>query len=314
MNDIAAQWPFALVPREDLVGREAVISEIIDQLIASRRSVLLAAPRRLGKSSVAQEAVRRLEADHNCLVARLDFFQLTSKRAIAEELDHQLLAASHRLASKARRLARATRNMAVPIPVFRRDHLEIDVGINRGREQSDDDKLRTALELGEQLAVSEKRLCVVLMDEFQEVGKTCGQQIYGFMRAIFQQQPNTKQIFAGSRQHLLRELFGAPGKAFLRYAREVPLPDVAIDQWVPYIVMKFRATGVECSPAAARRIGEITGGHPADTMELCDQLSVATRRTDKHVIDDALLEVALWETERVLRNVFEPLWEDLGDV
>src|SRR6266567_588356 len=88
-------WPTSIVPAEDLVGREPVIADIVARL-RSGRSVMLAGPRRLGKTSVAEEVLRRL-AEAGAVTASLDFFALTSKSEVADSLARQLLAHSHGL-------------------------------------------------------------------------------------------------------------------------------------------------------------------------------------------------------------------------
>ncbi|HLQ34224.1 MAG TPA: ATP-binding protein, partial [Chloroflexota bacterium] len=182
--DVFNLWPTEVVPGEDLVGRAGVIGEIERELTGGR-SVLLAAPRREGKSSVAREVLRRLAEDDIYLTASLDFFRLTTKRQCADELVRQLLESSKTLASRLHRLLGAAgERMSGFEPHLKLAELEFGVRLNP-REVDEDEAFRNALQLPERLAGKEDRRVVVLLDEFQDAGKNLGQDVYRVMRSYF---------------------------------------------------------------------------------------------------------------------------------
>ncbi|MBV8084145.1 MAG: ATP-binding protein [Chloroflexi bacterium] len=294
----------------ELVGREGIVADICWRL--SGRSVLLAAPRRVGKTSVAREVLRRLEKD-GYLTASLDFFRLTSQRDCAERLIKQLLESSHSLRTRVRRFGRAVGTLAGNVQPFWRV-AEMEFGINLGSKDEDENRLfQQALELPETLAKREKRKVVVLMDEFQEADRSLGPQVYRIMRSYFQEQPNTHQLFAGSRASLLRKLFTSPKAALLRYAVEAPLPWPGPEDWVPYIRRKFRGARLDCSQALAEDLVQTTGGHPADTMEVCLQLHIAAHQLHATTLTPDLLRAGVDRAEQALKPVFDEIWDDLRD-
>ena len=303
-------WPAAeVVGSGDLVGREDIIDAIATRLAG--RSVLLAAPRRVGKTCVARETLRRLSAK-GYLTASVDFFRISSKRDFAEVLTKQLLEASHSLRSRLRRLASTVTRAANSV----QPHItlaETEFGIRLGAKDEDENHLfQQALQLPEQLAEREDRHVAILMDEFQEADRNLGPDVYRIMRSYFQEQHRTQQLFAGSRASLLRKLFTAPRAALLRYATEVPLPWPSFDDWETYIRSKYASAGISCSASVARAIVTTTAGHPADTMELCQQLHSATQQASLQELDTDLLAVAERRAEGALRPVFDEIWEDLG--
>jgi len=304
-------WPTEVVPGDDLVGRGTIVSRIQGELTAGR-SVLLAAPRREGKSSVAREVLRRLADDDRYLIASLDFFRLATKRQCADELVRQLLEQSKTLGSRLKRLTKAsTDRLSNFEPHFKLAELEMGFRFSP-RDVDQDEAFRNALQLPERLAEKEDRRVVVLMDEFQDAGENLGQDVYRVMRSYFQEQPRTKHLFAGSNQSLLRALFGKGNAALLRYATEVPLPQVEPADWVEYIVRKFKHIEVACSPVLAEQLVQVTGGHPADTMAACAQLTTVLREQSAAVVTADLLAVALAHTHVALRLIFDEIWSELA--
>jgi DNA-binding transcriptional ArsR family regulator len=310
--DVYNLWPAEVVPGEELVGRAGVIADICRELTGGR-SVLLAAPRREGKSSVAREVLRQLAEDDLYLTASLDFFRLTSKRQCADELVRQLLEGSKTLSSRLRRLVGAAgERISTFEPHLKLAEIEFGFRFNP-RDVDDEEAFRNALQLPEKLAQKEDRRVVILMDEFQEAGKNLGRDVYRVMRSYFQEQPRTKHLFAGSHQSLLRALFASASAPLLRYAVEVPLPPVPAEAWVDYITRKFASIEVACSRVIAGELVRATGGHPADTMALCAQLTSLLRADSAGEITAELLAAALARTRVALRLMFDEIWSELGE-
>ena len=292
------------------MGRDEVVRDICNRLAG--RSVILAAPRRVGKTCVAREVLRRL-ADDGYLTASVDFFRVTSKRAFADSLTRQLLEASTSLRSRMRRVGSAMRGIASGVKPYVQ-LAETEFGIQLARVDEDEDRLfQQALELPQQLSEREDRHVVIFMDEFQEADSNLGANAYRIMRSYFQEQRRVQQLFAGSRASLLRKLFTSPRAALLRYAVEVKLPWPSAGDWTAYIVRKYRAAGIRCSPGLAQSLVEVTAGHPADTMELCQALHIAALEAGAADLTPDLLAVAARHADESLNAVFDEIWEDLGD-
>src|SRR5579862_1217715 len=238
-----ARWPIELVPALELVGREPLLAEIRDNLRAGR-SVSLLAPRRLGKTSVALEALRRAQED-GAIVAHLDHFRIESKRQFADDLIRQLIGNSHSLSERLKQVGHGLRRIVAEVHPYW-TVAETEFGLNPSTSD-EDDLFRRALELPEVLATREKRPCVIFLDEFQDAPRGLGPNVYAIMRSYFQEQPRTKHIFAGSQETILRALFTKPNAPLLRYAVEVPFSDVAPQDWRDYIVRKFAEASINCS-------------------------------------------------------------------
>lgn len=303
-------WPTTVVPADDLVGRDEVVGELVARLRAGR-SVILAGPRRMGKTSVAEETLRRLN-EAGAVTASLDFFSLTTKRELADSLARQLVAHSHGLGARLRELASAFSRAAQRVE----PHVtlaETELGISL-RDSDEDALLRSALQIPRRIAEREHTHVVVLMDEFQEAASNLGQNIYQLLRAAFQRQPDFQQMFVGSQESLLRQLFTKPNAALLRHASEIGLSYPAPGAWTAYIQRKFAAAGITVPMGAASDLVQLTGGHPADTVEFCQQLHLLAIERHASAADGALMLAALQQTERALQRIFDQVWVSLGSV
>src|SRR5919198_3542335 len=77
------------VPAADLVGREAYLRRLVDRL-GDGNHVLVAGPRRIGKTSIILEVLRRLRR-RGALTAYIDCLGATDVRGLAERLVDALL-------------------------------------------------------------------------------------------------------------------------------------------------------------------------------------------------------------------------------
>src|SRR5919109_2082620 len=77
------------VPAADLVGREAYLRRLVDRL-EDGNHVLVAGPRRIGKTSIILEALRRLRR-HGAYTAYVDCLGATDIRGLGERLADGIL-------------------------------------------------------------------------------------------------------------------------------------------------------------------------------------------------------------------------------
>jgi uncharacterized protein len=298
-------FPSGYVGAEDVVGRARFVDELVLRL-STGRSVVLMGPRRIGKTSIARDVLRRLQ-NKRILTAYVDLFGANEKRQFAERVAIDL---------HEQRLGRRLRNLAEHVPNFQ-PHISfamIELGADiSAREQDEDRVFATALELPEKAAVKQKARAVLCLDELQEAETNFGANVYKLMRAAFQQQPHTSHLFLGSQHSLLRRVFAASSAPFLRYADILDVPAISATDWASYIATKFNHYKIGCSRHLAVRIAERTGCHPADTMVLCGNLYYRARALRARALDDEMLDAAVVESKAQLKPYFDALWSELNE-
>jgi hypothetical protein len=269
-----------------MIGRRDDVRELATAL-EQGTNLVVAGPRRTGKTSVCEAALTRVKG-RGFYVATVDLFRLADAADLAEALASAVLdnrSGTRRALSKARRLGRAALTAAQASAVVKmRDQLGdgVELVLTPGLAQSDPDAaLTAALELPERIAVADGKRMVILFDEFQEVAGD--RRPYGDpdavtkrMRAIFQRSDHVSQLFAGSLEHVMRDLFAPTRRAFSGYGTFKALRPIDPGEWLEGLVERFKADDCVPAPGAIERIVELGEGHPRVTMLIAQQTHLAS--------------------------------------
>ncbi|HEX4743380.1 MAG TPA: ATP-binding protein [Candidatus Limnocylindria bacterium] len=301
------------VPGPDLVGREAYLRRLVDRL-QDGTHVLVAGPRRIGKTSIIHEALRRL-GRKGALVAYVDCLGATDLRGLGEQLANAALAP---LTGTERALDQA-RDLAAGGSLGKLRYADLAPLLGLARERSAARAFELALDVPRLVATRSGRRVVVALDEFQAAGRLSS-RAFDVMRAHFQAQRGVAYAFLGSEEGVLEELFSEKGRAFYRFAQPLDLAEpggdarfgIAPEDWVRYLIAKYRAKRVRIGEAEVDRILDATGGHPQDTMQVCARLLELARDTGVATIDGDLVAIAYEQSLRELERPFALHWAELG--
>ena len=301
------------VPSSDLVGRETYIRRIAERL-ADGNHVLLAGPRRIGKTSIILEVLRRLRR-RGALTAYVDCLGATDVRGLGERLADALLenlSGAERSFEAAKAIAAGLR----PTVKVRYEHVEL--ALDLAREKNAQRFFEGALDLPRALAARTGKRVVVVFDEFQAAGRL-GPRVFDVMRARFQAQRGVAYAFLGSEEGILEELFSEKGRAFYRFAVPIDLADagghrfgISPDDWLEYIRDKFAQRKIAIDDASVDRILDATGGHPQDTMQVCAALYYLMRDAGARVVSADHVAVAYEQALRELERPFALHWTELA--
>ncbi|TMB78508.1 MAG: ATP-binding protein [Chloroflexi bacterium] len=301
------------VPAADLVGRETYIRRIGERLWDGNH-VLLAGPRRIGKTSIILEVLRRLHR-RGALTAYVDCLGATDVRGLGERLVDALLenvSGAERSFEHAKAIAAGVR----PSVKVKYEHVEI--ALDLAREKNDQRFFDGALDLPRTLAARTGKRVIVVFDEFQAAGRL-GPRVFDVMRSRFQAQRGVAYAFLGSEEGILEQLFSEKGRAFYRFAVPVDLADagghrfgIAPDDWLEYIREKFAQKKITIDDTSVDRMLDATGGHPQDTMQLCAALYYLMRDSGARVVSAEHVAVAYEQALRELERPFALHWTELA--
>lgn len=282
------------VAGEALIGRADDVDAIAGSLLGAI-NVVLAGPRRLGKTSVARAALevcRRADA----YTVAVDLFKQPDAAQLAESLSagalanrpkvRQLLARARQAPARARQVASLSATVRLK--------QELGDGVELAFSPSSDERhpdraLRDALELLQRIAAADDKRLVLFLDEFQELASP--RKPYGdpdsvtrMLRAVMQDSPTVTVLFAGSIEHVMRDLFGPAERALSQFGSFYELPPIAHDDWavgIPARLALDRCTIDDDALAGLINLGE---GHPRATMLIAQQAHyVATLELSRHV-------------------------------
>ena len=301
------------VPAADLVGREGYIRRAGARLVDGNH-ILIAGPRRIGKTSVMLEILRRLRRK-GLHTAYVDCMGATDLRGLGERLVDAVLenvSGAERSFEHAKAVASGMR----PTVKVRYEHVEL--ALELAREKNANRFFDGALDLPRALAAKTGKRVVVAFDEFQAAGQL-GPRVFDLMRTRFQAQRAVSYAFLGSEEGILEQLFSGKGRAFYRFALPLDLADAAghrfgidPDDWLAYIEEKLSERKLTITDADVDRILDATGGHPQDTMQVCAALYYLMRDAGLRVVSAEAIGVAIEQALRELERPFALHWADLG--
>jgi uncharacterized protein len=289
------------LPASRLIGRREDVRELATRLEAGTHLVV-AGPRRTGKTSVCEASLGRL-ARRGAYTAKVDLFRVSDSAELAEALVAAVIAnrsAAHRALRRARSAGRAALSAAQAQAVVRMlGELGegVELVLTPGLAARDPERaLDLALELPERVARADGKRLVLFFDEFQELASA--RRPYGDpdavtnrMRAIFQRSTSVSYLFAGSIEHVMRDLFAPSRRAFSGFGSFYSLRPIAEEEWHAGLAERFAADACTASEAALARIIELGGGHPRATMRIAQQAHLVSLELDTRAIGLDLVEL-----------------------
>lgn len=290
------------IPASQMIGRDADVREIA-LAVAGGTNVVLAGPRRIGKTSVCEAAILQSEG-RGLYTVSVDLFRIADAAELAEALATAVLsnrATAHKVVAKARRFGRnalTAAQAAVAVKLQSELGEAVEIALSPGLAAADPQKaLLAALELPERVAKVDGRRCVVFLDEFQEIANERHpygnpEQLTKQMRAVFQRSTVVSYLFAGSIEHVMRDLFAPQDRALSGFGSFYTLREIAEDEWTEGLRGRFAADDCTIDDAALARLIELGELHPRVTMLIAQKahfLSVLleTRRITGDLVTQA---------------------------
>ena len=189
--------------KENFYGRTSEIKKI-NEFASSSNNLLIFSKRRLGKSSLIQEAFN----SSKYIFIYCDIFDITSKEDFANIL---LSSASRSLRGTIQEIAINLRSIFKRvIPDFSVDSSGIPHIKPTTKSLSFEEMMDDFFSLIEVLSKKDK--VVIAIDEFQQISTLHNSKIDATFRKYMQKSNNVSFIFSGSKRHLLNGMFeyGAP--------------------------------------------------------------------------------------------------------
>jgi hypothetical protein len=307
MSDIRRIGSAVLFPTDHPVSPEAMIGrdEDVDRVataVQGGANVVLAGPRRTGKTTVADAAIA-ICADQGAYVVTVDLFQAQDTASLSHQLSIGLLANRpllQRAIADARRTGRNLLDaLRVTTTLRARQDLGEDIEITLALPLAERDPagaLLAALALPQRLAEADDRHVVVFFDEFQDIasGRFGDLDIVTRqLRAVLQRSRSVSVIFAGSIEHLMRDLFAPSERALSQFGGFHELAPITPEQWTVGVRDRLSIDGTTIADDAISRLIELGERQPRATMLLAQQAHLASIEELRHTIDHAMVIQAL---------------------
>lgn len=299
----------APIPPEAMIGRQEDVDDVARALIGGA-NVVVAGPRRTGKTSVCDAALA-LCAHERCYTASVDLFRLADAAELAETLTLRLLAnrpvLRRALAGAAVAGGRVREALSTTVAYRARQDLgeDVELALTVSAARKDPQRaLAVAWELAERIAAADDRRLVLFLDEFQEVASG----LYGDadvvtrqMRAIFQRSPHVSVLFAGSIEHVMRDLFAPSDRALSQFGGLHDLRPIGEQEWRSGLRARLALDRCTIGDSALERLLDAGEGHPRATMLIAAQAHATAIEDLTRELDDAAVRVGIERAMRVDR-------------
>lgn len=264
---------------EFFCDREAETTSILDAL-HNGRNVTLIAPRRMGKTGLIRHAFYRLkEQEPDIVTLYLDIYSTQSLGDFVRLLANTVLGKLDTLPQKA--LSRIGRFMRSCRPVFTFDEL---TGVPMVKIDVDPQEEETTLkEIFDYLGSSEKR-CYIAIDEFQQIAEYPEKSIEALLRSYIQFLPNVNFIFAGSKQHVMQEMFASSKRPFYQSTQLLNIGTIDRKAYAAFSIEHFSKHNLLLPHEAFDMIYDNFNGHTWYIQNILNRLYGYNRNVDAELI------------------------------
>lgn len=293
----------------DFIGREKEVREIIE-LAQGHQSVILTAPRKYGKTSILLEVLDRLK-ERGFLTGRVDIFQTSSRRELAEAITEEVLKNRNAPFKNTIKAVKTSLTEALKRIEIKQVVKDFEFVLSFADSKVDEDYLLdTALDFPQEFAKKRKKHLVFAFDEFGDLSKMNGGSLIKKMRAKFQLQEDVTYLFTGSQESIMEQLFASRSQAFFRFGRILPVGELPEGALRKYVLETFRRLGFSITEEVVNKIVSKTNAHPYYS-QLLSQLIYFSLKGEKKCIKEKDVEDNFIRAIFAEKSYFDQLWSEL---
>lgn len=267
--------------------RERETAAILEAL-HNGRNLTLIAPRRMGKTGLIRHAFFHLKEQHPDIVTLyMDIYSTQSLGDFVRLFAHTVLGKLDSVPQKAlNRIGTFIRSCR---PVFTFDELtgvpKVTIDLSPSEEE------RTLKEIFDYLGSSEKR-CYIAIDEFQQITEYPEKGVEALLRSYIQFLPNVNFIFAGSKQHVMQEMFTSSKKPFYQSTQLLTIDKIERKEYAAFAMEHFSKQHTQLPQEIFEAIYAKFDGHTWYVQNLLNRLYGYNQDVD--------LELVTYATEQII--------------
>ena len=271
---------------EFFCDRKAESSTILEALY-NGRNITLIAPRRMGKTGLIHHVFYQLKEQKSDVVTLyMDIYSTQSLgdfvRLFANTVLGQLDSVPQKALNRIGQFIRSCR------PVFTFDEItgtpKVTVDVSPTEEES------TLKEIFDYLGSSEKR-CYIAIDEFQQIAEYPEKGVEALLRSYIQFLPNVNFIFAGSKQHVMQEMFTSSKRPFYQSTQKLTIGTVNPDEYADFAMAHFAKNNLQLPREVFDAIYDKFDGHTWYIQNLLNRLYGYNRDVEMASITYAMEQI-----------------------
>ena len=153
--------------------------------------------------------------------------------------------------------------------------------------------------------LAKKGKCVVALDEFQQVATYPEPGTEALLRTAVQSLPDTRFIFAGSRHHLMTEMFASAKRPFYSSTQTIPLDRIDPSVYFEFARRHMASAGVALAQETFDRVYRLFDGVTWNVQVMLNRLYERRRAalSDVQEVVSELLQEKSWEYAALIRSL-----------
>ena len=253
----------------------------LNKQIENGRNVALISPRRMGKTGLIQHYFSQPQVSEKHYTFFVDIYATTSfaefvyllGKAIYEELKPQKTVWKVKFFQIITSLRMG----------FKMDAITGEPGLDIGL--GDIQTPQTTLdEIFRYLEEADKP-CIVAIDEFQQIGHYEEKNVEALLRTKIQQCKQTSFIFAGSKRHLMSNMFNSPAKPFYQSAVSMGLMPIPMETYSDFATRLFEERGKHIEKELIAQVYEKFSGCTWFVQMMMNELFALTAHDETCTLD-----------------------------
>jgi len=269
------------------------------------QNVILMAARRYGKSSLIKKVMADLKKE-KFLCLYIDFFRVNSPNKLENLYAKVLTEATNTPLKKVGAFFKQWGPRLKPKVIIQGDQVPDFSFELEPFSPTQTKNFAELLEATYRYTQKKKMKAVITFDEFQDVLAWGDESFLKEMRAIVQSHENISYCFAGSKSHMLSEIFLKKTSPFYHFGRILSLPRIHRKDFEKFLNKSFKALSLPNLSETIQQILDFTDCHPYYTQMLAYHFWDLRQREG---LSDLTLAI-----ERVLQFQQDPyitLWDRL---
>lgn len=272
----------------------------ITDALYNGRNITLIAPRRMGKTGLIKHVFHRLkEQQADIVTLYMDIYSTQNLgdfvRLLATTVLGQLDSAPQKALSRVAQFIKSCR------PVFMFDELtgqpKVTIEIAPATEEV------TLKEIFDYLKSSDRR-CYIAIDEFQQITEYPEKGVEALLRSYIQFIPNVNFIFAGSKQHVMQEMFLSAKKPFYQSTQTFSIDQIERNAYYDFAAGFFALQHRELTRSTFDTIYDRFDGHTWYIQSILNRLYGYSAAIDKKLAAYAVAEI-IEESTYVYENLLK---------
>lgn len=280
-------------------------TELIIRALSNERNIVLISPRRIGKTGLIQhvfENIQTLEPETKCFYLDVNatrnmsqFIQLLGKTVIGK-VDTFSQAAMRKITDFfANYKLTVSFDEQTALPTF---------SITVSPDQRED----SLKHIFEYLKQSGKRIYIAI-DEFQQIAEYPEGGAEALLRSYIQFLPNVYFIFAGSKQHIMTDMFLSAKRPFYQSSQIVNLPLIDVREYQAFANKWLERKGIEADDQTFFYLYNKVDGQTWYVQNILNRLYQNEKKITESEIDGVIDELVN-EQEVAFINYYESLTDN----